>query len=290
MSQSGVDLKFRDEPSRPDACLHRSWAGFSVEYVQIHQPRAFDYDWNGPRHYLALHDILLRDGEVAIGEEEQSHCADLRGRLTFVPENARVSGWSDLSGENNSYTAVFFDPGLAESEYERPLLSLARPMLYFQDAWLRQTLRRLEKLVTVRGEVEPVVAETLGLLAVLQLYPRLGGNFELAAGHLTLSQQRQIEDFVEARIGSAISLSEMAAIAGLSRYHFARSFSRTYGRPPHQYLLLRRISLAASYLATSSLPVSEIANRLGFSSPARLSIAFRRIIGRSPKAFRRAVQ
>ncbi len=291
MSSVGVQLNFRDETRLPQSCVRHGWPGFSVECVRINHASAFDYDWHGYSHYLAVHDITLRDGEVAVGDDEIANCASLRDRLTFVPANARVSGWSDLDGDNNSYAAVFFDPGLAEAECEHPLLrAAARPLLYFEEPQLCQTMRRLEALVTGNADPEPVAAETLGLLAILQLYPLLGGAFRQRAGHLTLSQQRNVTELVEARIASAISLSEMAAVAGLSRYHFARSFSRTYGRAPHRYLLLRRISLAASFLANSTLPVSEIALRAGFSSPARLSTAFGRIMGTSPRTFRQLVR
>ncbi len=291
ISMVGVQLKFRDELPQPDSCIRRSWAGFSIDCVRINQARAFDYHWQGRRHYLAVHDIVLRDGEVTVGDDARAKCADLRDRLTFVPQNARVSGWSALAGDNHGYAAIFFDPGLAEAEYERPLVGLSvRPVVYFEDLRLCRTLRQLEALASADADAHSVAAETLGLLAVLQLHPWLGCAFRHAAGHLTLSQQRQLADFIEARIASSISLSDMAAVAGLSRYHFARSFSRTYGRAPHQHLLLRRISLAASLLAATSLPISEIALRVGFSSPARLSIAFRRIIGRSPTAFRYAVR
>ena len=291
MPTDGVNLNFRDQGPQPDTCVRQSWVGFSVECVRIGQARAFDYEWEGPSRYLAVHDILLRDGEVAVGGATASNCADLRDRLTFVPENARVSGWSDLLNADQGYAALFFDPGLAEAEYERPIMGASvRPLVYFEDSSLCRTLRRLEALVTASDEPEPVVAETLGLLAVLQFYPRLGGTFQPAAGQLSLIQQRALDDFVEARLGTAISLSELAKVAGLSRYHFARSFSRTYGRAPHQHLLLRRISLAASLLTSSTLPVSEIAARVGFSSPARLSIAFRRTVGCSPRAFRQAAR
>jgi hypothetical protein len=67
MPADGVNLKFRDQRPQPDTCIRRSWAGFSVECVRIRQARAFEYDWEGPRHYLAVHDILLRDGEVKVG-------------------------------------------------------------------------------------------------------------------------------------------------------------------------------------------------------------------------------
>ena len=291
MSKAGVHLRFRDETRQPDACVRHEWPGFSVECVRINHARAFDYDWHGHSHYLAVHDISLRDGEVAVNDDEIANRANLRDLLTFVPQKARVTGWSDLNGDNHSYAAIFFDPALAESECEQPLVSdAARPMLYFEDPKLCQTMRRIEAIMSTGAEPEPVAAETLGLLAVLQLYPLLGGAFRNRAGHLTLAQQRNVTEFVESRIASAISLSEMAAVAGLSRYHFARSFSRTYGRAPHRYLLLRRISLAASFLGTTDLPVSEIAQRVGFSSPARLSTAFGRTMGQSPTTFRRAIR
>ena len=291
MSTVGVQLKFRDKLPRPEACVLRNFSGFTIESVRIGQACAFDYNWQGRSHYLAVHDIVLRDGEVSIGDDERAHRADLRDRLTFVPQEARVSGWSALAGDDHGYAALFFDPGLAEAEYERPLVGLSvRPLLYFEDLRLCRTIRRLEALAIAGGDAEPVAAETLGLLAVLQLYPWLGGAFKHATGQLTLVQQRQLADFVEANIASSISLSELASVVGLSRYHFARSFSRTYGRAPHQHLLLRRISLATSLLATTSLPVGEIALCVGFSSPARLSIAFRRIVGRSPIEFRQSMK
>jgi len=283
----GVDLRFRNDIAGPDGCVRRSWPGYSVECTRINEKRAFDYDWFGSTHYLAVHDILLRDGEVTVGGDFRAHRADLRDRLTFVPQNTRVSGWSDLASSGNGYTAIFFDPDLAEAEYERPFLGHdMHPLVYFEDSRLCQTLRRIEHIIISGQEIEPMKVETLGLLAVLQLYPLMGGNFRYSAGHLTLLQQRKLAEFIEHRIGSSISLSDMAAVAELSRYHFARSFARTYGRPPHQYLLLRRISLAATLLANSNIPVSDIAIRVGFSSPARLSIAFHRIIGRSPRVFR----
>ena len=98
-------------------------------------------NWFGRSHYLAVHDIVLRDGEVSVGDDERAHRADLRDRLTFVPQEARVSGWSALAGDDHGYAALFFDPGLAEAEYERPLVGLSvRPLLYFEDLRLCRTI------------------------------------------------------------------------------------------------------------------------------------------------------
>jgi AraC family transcriptional regulator len=291
MGSTGVNLSFHDDTPQPDICIRRSWAGFSVDSVRIRGARSFDYAWQGNTNYLAVHDIALAGGEITIGGEVSANRKDLRDRLTFVPRDMPVSGWSHLAGPAHGYTALLFDSDMAEAEFERPLLGVGlRPLLYFEHAQLSQTLRRVDRLVSVEEEDDPLMAETLGLLAVLQLYPALGLTGEPAKGQLSLVQQKRIQDFVEAHLHTGIGLSELATTAGLSRFHFARSFSRTYGRSPHQYVLIRRIGLAASLLATSNISIAEIAKCVGFSSQARFSTAFRRMTGRTPSLFRQAVQ
>lgn len=291
MPGDSVQLTFRGATPRPDIAVRHNWPGFSAESVRIQERRAFDYDWVGDRHYLAVHDIMLRDGEVAVDELGKVQRADLRDTLTFVPCRARVAGWSDLAAEDLGYTAMFFDPNLAEAEHERPLLGIAlRPLVYFDNAALCRALRRLEALLAENAAPDPLIAETLGLYAVLQLNPLFDVRLEPIAGQLSLFQQRRITEYVNAHLSAPVSLSDLAALTGLSRYHFARSFARTYGRPPHQYLLLRRITEAATLLTDSKLPTGEIAASVGFSSPARLSTAFRRIFGVSPREFRQSVK
>lgn len=291
MPNSGLTLTFQDDTPQAGQFITRSWKGFSVECTKLHGARAFEYAWQGNANYLALHDIALVDGEIAIENEFRANRLDLRNRLTFVPHEMRVAGWSQLAGEEQGYTAVFFDPDLAEAELERPLLRVtSRPLLYFEDAQLSHTLCRLDHIVSVPEEHDALAAETLGLLAVLQLYPSLGLSIEPASGQLSLAQQQRTAEYLRANLHSSVSLSDLAAVTGLSRFHFARSFSRTYGRPPHQHVLMHRIGLVATLLATTDVPLAEISARAGFTSPARLSTAFRRMVGRSPRSFRQAVR
>lgn len=291
MQSDTVRFTFHDGPPRPDDCVRRSWSGFSVEHVRIRSPRAFDYRWQGDANYLALHDIGLTDGEITVGDEVSAHRTDLRDRLTFVPRLVEVSGWSALDADPQGYIALFFDPDLAEAEMERPLLGVSsRPMLYFEHANLSRTLRRMAGLLSAPDNHDPLAAESLGLLAVLQLYPSLGLCGEPKSGRLDLAQQRCIRDYVEGQLSTDISLVDLAAVVGKSRFHFARSFQRSFGLPPHQYVLRHRIGLAATLLATTDTEIAQIAAQTGFSSPARLSTAFRRMSGMTPRSFRRAAR
>lgn len=95
-----------------------------------------------------------------------------------------------------------------------------------------------------------------------------------APGRLSRIQERVVTGFIPDNLHQPVSLSELAAHVSLSRFHFARAFARTFHMPPHQYLLRRRLAAAANMLVTSRKPIGQIAQETGFSSPARLSIAF----------------
>lgn len=83
------------------------------------------------------------------------------------------------------------------------------------------------------------------------------------------------------------SLDELAREVGLSRSVLAERFAHLVGVPPMQYLAQRRMQLAASLLASSSIGLSEIAERVGYGSEAALSRAFRRWVGMPAADWRR---
>lgn len=98
-----------------------------------------------------------------------------------------------------------------------------------------------------------------------------------------------IREYIQANLSRDISLAELAELAGLSRFHFTRSFKRSIGLPPHQYLLRQRIERAKELLALGRLPVSEIAASVGLPGPGQLARTFRRMTGITLKEFLRKI-
>ncbi|MGH8516685.1 MAG: helix-turn-helix domain-containing protein, partial [Panacagrimonas sp.] len=84
----------------------------------------------------------------------------------------------------------------------------------------------------------------------------------------------------------AIDLSAAARQAGLSAFHFLRSFRRVTGVTPHQYLLRSRLRRAARLLAAGDLPVTEVALETGFGDLSNFVRTFGRAAGVAPGAFR----
>lgn len=107
-------------------------------------------------------------------------------------------------------------------------------------------------------------------------------------GGLSARKQKLVAEFIDAHIGDKISLATLAKIAGLSRYHFARVFKQTFGVPPRRYHMLRRMELASNLLLQSTLPVTQIALRVGFGETSSFTRAYRRYTGLTPSGCRRA--
>jgi AraC-like DNA-binding protein len=109
----------------------------------------------------------------------------------------------------------------------------------------------------------------------------------VARGGLSGWQRRTVSDFIEAHLGEALRLTDLAQQARLSPFHFARAFKQSFGLPPHRYHVARRIARAKDLLADPSNSVTDIARTLGFAETSSFSSTFRRVTGASPSDFRR---
>jgi len=88
-------------------------------------------------------------------------------------------------------------------------------------------------------------------------------------------------------IDRPLDLASLAAVAGISRYHFQRLFTATYGLSPAAHLSQRRVERAQDLLRATNLTVTEVCHLVGFSSLGSFSSRFRELVGETPSAFQR---
>jgi AraC family transcriptional regulator len=94
-------------------------------------------------------------------------------------------------------------------------------------------------------------------------------------------------EFLHAHIARAVTLAEMASVAGLSQFHLARYFKDAYGESPISYHRMLRLDRAAGLLAAGGRSLAEVAEATGYSDQVALSHAFRRTYGVSPQSWTR---
>jgi AraC family transcriptional regulator len=178
---------------------------------------------------------------------------------------------------------------LLGSQMAQDWLSSARMRFAFVDGFLSSTIDALAKELYSPSERGTLYADTLADALAIHLVHISSKRAEVALPRCRLSGSalQRVRDRIEADLGGGLSTAELAREAHLSPYHFSRVFKAATGLPPHSYLTARRIERAKELLVTSEMPMSEIALEIGFSSQAHLTDCFHRLVGVTPREFRR---
>jgi AraC family transcriptional regulator len=269
-----------------DLLKRKSWPGISAECVRLVAPVEYDFRIEAASNFLVLLDLQRADGETVANGSPPSYRKNLRHRLSFVPMGSAISGWSRIV-KPASFTALYFDPLVLDEA--RCDLSQIPAMVEFEDNMLRTTMLQFDALLNDPYLDHPGYPETLAILLAFEL-GRLKKQTKASAAPrsgLPQWQVRVVVDYLENHLADRTSISELAALLHLSRFHFIRAFKKTVGMPPHQFILRRRVERARELLAANDLSVSEVAERTGFNGAAQLSRAFRQIVGVTPTDFRR---
>ncbi len=178
----------------------------------------------------------------------------------------------DLFGEIAAATAStsrfrFSAPSLPPSPKALPVVALMEALS------LRAPALRREELVL--GLIERVLAA-------------MADQKRIAAAPAAREARRVVEAIrlVESDAARPVRLQDLAASAGMSKYHFLRVFRRLTGMTPYQYLLSARMRRAALDLASSRRPVLAIALDSGFGDLSTFNHRFRAAFGATPTQYR----
>ncbi|MCU1252222.1 MAG: transcriptional regulator, AraC family [Edaphobacter sp.] len=106
-------------------------------------------------------------------------------------------------------------------------------------------------------------------------------------GALPAHKLRRVIERMHADLDTDLDLKTIAAESGYSRDHFLRMFRAATESTPHQYFLRLRIEKARSLMTNRSLRIIDIAESCGFTSQSQFSRVFRRVIGVTPRQYRR---
>jgi AraC-like DNA-binding protein len=164
-----------------------------------------------------------------------------------------------------------------------------------ESVWRMASLPPLAELV-VLGELAQAAAsgqtdvavEEVGLLLAARFLEVVTGRRSSppAAGLRDRRRAVQAALWMDAHSHRSVSLEGLAAAAGVSSFHFLRTFSRVLGVTPHQYLVRARLRHAARLLAAGAGPVTEVALDVGFTDLSNFVRTFRRAAGVPPRQFR----
>jgi AraC-like DNA-binding protein len=100
----------------------------------------------------------------------------------------------------------------------------------------------------------------------------------------------RVLEHIDANRHRNLPLSELCALAHMSRFHFARLFKRSTGLSPHRFVVGRRVDNAKELLAADGASIAAISRTVGFRTPSHFTTVFRRATGMTPSTYRSVAQ
>lgn len=107
-----------------------------------------------------------------------------------------------------------------------------------------------------------------------------------SGGGLSHRSAVRVRELLESRFSRKITVAELAAVSGLSPRHFIQAFTKTFGEPPHKYVLRLRLNFAEKLLVENVLSIAEIAHLSGFSDQSHLTVTMSKHRNRTPRQVR----
>lgn len=264
-----------------------AWDGIRLEHCEVHPGEL-------PRHRHREHVVLLSltdgcKGELVTSSGIGVRGTQTRGNICVLPSG--LEHQAALEG-NSEHLALYLDPSLIAKAAADAQLSGG-----FEIA---ERYARRDKVINsvgiaLLGELDSeglsgrLYAESLAnVLAVhlLRYYSVSTSQPAIVTGGLSATKLRHVTDFIGDNYSRDLKLAELAQVAGMSSFHFAREFKRTTGTTPHQYLIKFRVERAKALLAKNELPLTEVGLRSGFSHQSHFTRLFRRITGTTPHLYR----
>ncbi|OZI20036.1 hypothetical protein CAL26_21010 [Bordetella genomosp. 9] len=122
-----------------------------------------------------------------------------------------------------------------------------------------------------------------------ELIPGTNATPQLRVGSISNEQAivNTTTQYLSDHLCDAPSQKNLARLIGVNEKRLTSAFRNLLGKTIHDYLRDQRMERARALLQDGSMTIAEIADQLGFSSPANFASAFRRQLGCSPVAFRR---
>jgi AraC-like DNA-binding protein/mannose-6-phosphate isomerase-like protein (cupin superfamily) len=239
-----------------------------------------------PNHFHDYYVIgFIEAGQRYLLCKNQDYIINPGDITLFNPRD--VHSCEQVDGKTLDYRCINIQPEIMkktvlEITRQEFFPSFSQPVLYHSE--LAGSLQELHRMIC-EGETD-FIKEELYLFLIGHLIQEYSGSMTAPLSEDSSSEFSSICDYLEENYAKSITLDELSKLAGMSKYHFLRSFTRQNGITPYSYLQTIRISKAKKLLEQGISSV-EVALRTGFSDQSHFSNFFKKLIGVTPRQYMR---
>ena len=264
-----------------------------TEQARIH---VYTYRYERPSKHTRSpdRDVLALFGNHAPGSAGffQTGAATSRllplGGLMIIPKGTSISAMGP--GGDRRLAVCTMTHGILPDDFDprdQRQLALCSDI---RDPHVRTGVQRLAQEAAQPGFASDILVDGLAAALRVDLQRYFAGRSRqpiATSGALAPWQLRRIEDFVHASDGQRLRTADLSVVAEISPGHLVRAFKKTTGRTVRDYIEDVRLQRAYALLGESTIPLKQVAARLGFGTPSSFTLAFRRATGTTPARYRR---
>lgn len=271
----------------PHKTIHRFWRSAALPFVESRCANDSSACY-APHTHTTLSLGAVDDGQSLFTRDGQAQKLT-RGDVVLIPAGV-VHSCNPVDNGRWSYQMLYLDEAwlrgvvgeISDSEiFDATVLTRLPP-----DAVPSRIHARLTRLnAELFGKAAGQDKEAALLLFVGDLFSSAKTR-SLRQPRPERARLRPVQTLIATRCTETLTLDELAAEAGMSRYHFVRAFSRSVGMTPHAWQLDRRIERGRELL-NQGMSLADAALQLGFADQSHFQRAFKQRVAATPGEYRR---
>jgi len=289
----GSDIGHRDEQNPiwgfPDFHVEktRSWKSISADIVSR---AAGEMVWRSDRHRIvyALSDIF---GTMRSGGGPAQNKPLHRDKFSLIPSGVTIR--ADTPAPIR-FIQILQSPGTYDdiiSDMVHGGTVNLEPRTALQDPLVSQIASTIVDEID-HGFLDHILADSLNTVLAVQIVRHYVDPSAITVARpngLSRERLQRVRDYIEAHLDNRLTLTDLAAVACLSPYHFSRSFKQAVGAGPRRYVVQRRLERAKTLMRSTNRSLALIAQEAGFADQSHLTSIFRRETGVTPGQYRAAL-
>lgn len=251
-----------------------------------HRRQLNDTAYSHPGHHTLSYYL---NGGHQVRRRDQPNNWGAPGKLCLLP--AEHESYWEIRGEIQ-FLHLYIPPELFAKQIiqtldaEPRLFSFAE-RTYIDDIYLSRACASLVRF-DWSDPMQRLSANALSHQVLLYLMKTQTSRVHIPSvkGGLSAWQRRYIRDWIETHLTENITLVQMAEQLSLSAYHFAHMFRVSFGLPPHQWIMYRRLQCARLQLQQSDADLLTISLNSGFATSSHLSKLMKQQLATTPGQYR----
>ncbi len=258
-------------------------SGLGFEFISESIIRSTDWVFAESHHVIAIYTGgLVRAKETDFDRGPIRRDLPKKGDILVIPAGQRVG--ITARGQIAEFSQLNVPTQLLEHRELTMRFGYRDPLLHLLTNRVQSVVNREDILARLlRDSLTDVVR-----LHLSDHYATIQRN-RIDNRSLDSAAQTKLVELIEDGIDAEISLDSLARGANMSVTQFIKAFTAAFHTTPYQYVLDRRIDRAKRMLTITTLSITEITARVGFSSPSHFATAFKNRVGVTPTTYRNAV-